>query len=105
MEDGKFVVTEDVSAPEHRGAQEATPPVIEGNVRSVPFQGPEESEEEDDTASHTNRTDDDVVRDAFNEALRDDHEINGDFEDEEEDRIVWSPPRYVRLIAFYCIKL
>lgn len=42
---------------------------------------------DDDNTTQTSRTEDDVIREAFDAAL-------GDGEDEEEDEIVWSPPRY-----------
>ena len=48
---------------------------------------------DDDNTTQTSRTEDDVIREAFNTALgASDPNVE---EEEEEDEIVWSPPKYV----------
>ncbi|KAH8112248.1 hypothetical protein DFH11DRAFT_515324 [Phellopilus nigrolimitatus] len=49
---------------------------------------------DDDNATQTSRTDDDVIREAFNEALGDRGTVgSGVDDDDEDDQIVWSPPK------------
>ncbi|EJD05322.1 uncharacterized protein FOMMEDRAFT_138831 [Fomitiporia mediterranea MF3/22] len=92
---GKFTLSGQPSAVDEP-ARVATPIVAAPGPPLEPIQPAQDNHEHDednDNTTQTSRTDDDVVREAFNEALKDGADAGGDFDEEEDEKIVWSPPK------------
>lgn len=88
--DGKFVYSTKQSTP-IQVANDLIPDAITSNVIQEVLPSVRDNEDEDDNTTEISH--DDVVRDAFNEALRDDPEDVLDYDEGDDDQIVWSPPK------------
>ncbi|KAL5478360.1 hypothetical protein ACEPAI_2544 [Sanghuangporus weigelae] len=94
---GKFMVPGEQYTPAEP-VLSPTPEITEPSPPPPPLvpvqEAAQESDDDDDgNTTQTSRTEEDVVREAFEKALRDDIRTDTEFDDEEDERIVWSPPR------------
>lgn len=90
MIDGKFVYSMKQSTP-IQVANALIPDAVHSDAPREALPPALDNEDEEDNATEISH--DDIVRDAFNEALRDDPQAVLDYDDDEDDQIVWSPPR------------
>ncbi|KAL5497945.1 LCB2 [Sanghuangporus vaninii] len=101
---GKFMVSGEQHAPAEL-IRSSTPEITELSPPPPPpepvQEDTQESDDDDDgNTTQTSHTEDDVVREAFEKALRDDIRTDTELDDEEDERIVWSPPRQA-ILSYY----